>query len=214
MNLACPTCRAPFLANDVHPDLGVANCRNCRGVLDLRKQARPQSIKPRRFTVDESHGYAVSWSWFHWLAVVQLVVAPLWVIGFVYAGHHDVRQTMAPPLPYLFLLAGLASVYTGLVNTFNRSRLHVDSVGTLTSTHGPLPWRRSRRLERHQIRQLFCRRHVQKSSVSFSLAAVDNSGNRITLAGGLPQLDDAKWLEARLEERLGLDNAPVEGEAA
>jgi hypothetical protein len=211
-NLACPICKAPFLADDVHANLGIANCRNCRGVLDLRQQARPLTATPRRFTVDDSDGYRVSWRWFRWSNVGGLVFVVLWlaVLKFnrLMLPHHDLRMEGFVFLPFVAVVG-----YIGVALVVNRTVLRVDGARTLTSQHRPLPYRRGRRLERHRISQLYCRRHVGKKATSYSLAALDVDGKRFTLAADFEQLDDAKWLEARLEERLGIDNRPVEGEA-
>jgi hypothetical protein len=225
MNLTCPACGAPFSADDVHPQLGIANCRKCRGVLDLRAADRPLDMPtPPRFTVEESNlGLTLSWRWFRATHLLMLLFTVAWW-SFLVVWYRDAlrdHNTMAIVFPILHVGAGLYIGYTALTGLFNRTRIHVDCVGLLTVAHGPLPWPRPRPLRRDEVTQLYVQRVESRSrddngstsvTVTYTLSAIDDKGKLRKLVGNLA-LDDARYLEWRLERQLKIPNRPVEGEA-
>jgi hypothetical protein len=59
MSLCCPHCDAVLFTDDVHATLGFADCRRCRGIIDLRTRAQTLPMPwhaPRRLSPDR--GYA------------------------------------------------------------------------------------------------------------------------------------------------------------
>ena len=217
MNLTCPACGAPFSADDVHPELGIANCRVCRGVLDLRAPDRPiDRPRPARFSLDESDGrMVIEWRWFRTKNLAMIPFALFWC-GFLFFWYQRAltnprHDELALLFPLLHVGVGLWLVYGIASNLVNRTRIVADD-GGITITHGPLP-ARGRRVERATLAQLFSETvRGNRGSISFALAAVDSTGKRVRLVRNFDDADEPKWLEAVLERRLGIRNRPVAGE--
>ncbi len=214
--MSCPACGAPFSADDVHAELGIANCRVCRGVLDLRARDRPLALpRPARFVVDESdRRLVISWRWFQPRAIGLLLFCAVWWAVLINWYH---RLLVRPPkditlalFPIGHVAIGVVVLYWSVAMLINRSRIVADDF-SLTLRHGPLPWP-GKRLERSRLAQLFCETVQSKSSVSFALVGVDVDGKRVRLVGGFDEQDEPRWLEAALEKRLDIRNRPVPGE--
>lgn len=217
MNLTCPACGAPFSADDVHAELGIANCRTCRGVLDLRARDRPIDVpRPARFTVDESDGrLVIGWRWFQAKAILLLLFSIGWwsflIIWYSSALRHPAENVLTLVFPLGHVAAGVAVAYWSLALLLNRTRVVADD-GGLTVSHGPLPWP-GKRLERTRLQQLFCETvQGSKGSVSFALVAVDVDGKRVRVLGGFDGADEPRWLEAAIEKRLDIRDRPVRGQ--
>jgi hypothetical protein len=220
VNLTCPACGAPFSADDVHLDVGIANCRICRGVLDLRASDRPmQRPRPPRFHVEESDGrLSIAWRWFAPanLAMIPLLICWFGFLALFYADALSAPHNITPFLliPLLHVATGIGLAYPTVANIVNRTRIVVAG-DIVTVRHGPLPWWGNRTLVRSTITQLFCRRDTgNKGAISYALVAIDRSGTRIDLVRALQREDDVRWLEDTLERRIGIANKPVVGEVA
>jgi hypothetical protein len=215
VNLACPACGAPFSADDVHLEVGIANCRVCRGVLDLRARDRPIAMpRPDRFSLDEADGaLSIGWRWFRFgkLALIPFAVAWWAFLIFWYRGAMGRADLFALIFPIGHVAAGVAVVYMALANLLNGTLLRVDGEA-VTVHHGPLPWRGNRRMLRQHIDQIYCRRDEHKNGISFAVVAIDVNTRRVDLVRGLPRADEARWLERTLEKALDLRDRPVEGE--
>ena len=200
MNLTCPACGAPFSADDVHVRIGIANCRVCRGVLDLRARDRSAPApRPTRFVVDESDGtLRIEWRWFRPSLVFVLPFAVVWWL-FLIAAYSHMRELKPMLLSLGHVAAGVFMLYVALANLLNRTRLVADDE-TLTVRHWPVP-SPGKHLERGAIARLSCET-VGTKSVTFALVAVDSDGKHVRIAGGFEDASEARWLKATLERRL------------
>jgi len=218
VNLTCPACGAPFSADDVHADIGVANCRVCRGVLDLRSRARALEMpRPARFALDESDGrMRIEWRWFQASKLAMIPFAIVWWVFLIFwyktALAKPSQNWFALVFPLGHVAVGVSVLYSALANLVNRTRLVADDEGICVS-HGPLPWP-GKRFERARLIQLFCETVQGKNSVTFALCGVDVDGKRVRVLGGFADADEPRWLEAALECRLQISNRPVAGELA
>ena len=216
VNLTCPACGAPFSADEVHADLGIANCRVCRGVLDLRARDRAiEAPRPARFVVDESDGrLIVTWRWFRVAGLALIPFAAVWWI-FLFGWYQSALANpkgdlIAILFPIGHVAAGVAMLYAALTNLLNRTQIIADD-GGLSVRHGPLLWP-GKRVERASLSQLFCESVPGKNSVTFALVAVDSDGKRVRLLRGFSDASEPRWLEAAIERRLQIRNRPVAGE--
>jgi hypothetical protein len=119
--------------------------------------------------------------------------------------------------PVAHVAVGVGLTYRTIAGFVNRTWIVADH-GTLTIRHTPLPWLGNRTLPAEDIEQLVCKEVVTRgsddSSTTYTLAAVMKDGRQVDLLKGLPQADQALFLEQRLEDRLGIVDVPVGGEYA
>ena len=118
----------------------------------------------------------------------------------------------------------LVLLYYAAVRGFNRTELRA-SAAEIDIRRGPLPWRGARRrVRRADVRQLFAREVITRTNTdsndgrkvrerrSYALEALDPTGRRRRLIGGLSSPDQALWFERELEGVLGIENVRVAGE--
>jgi len=220
MNLSCSHCGAPFAADDVHADLGIDNCRSCRGVIDLR--ARAQAIplpRPQRFTVERAGSrLEIHWRWFQpqHLGLVLFAVAwnsflYFWYHGAFHGKSHDLVMIL---FPLGHVAVGIGVAYSSVAHLLNSTSIVCDG-NTLTIAYRPLPWRGSRTLEAAAIRQLFTRKvEGSKGSISYVLSAAMSDGTQLDLVRGTSDPAELRFLEQELEQKLGIVDQAVVGELA
>lgn len=232
LSLDCARCGAGLQSNDVRADLGIATCRQCGAVLDLKgrlselpapQAAAPSmpalSAKPAHFLVRESPGaFEVSWRWFKPSVLGMLAFAVLWD-GFLlvwYAGAARGGADLYTLLfPSLHIAAGVGITYSAIARLVNSTRLTIDR-DALTVGHGPVPWLGGRRHPREHLSQLFVERTDRSGAkgrvtTAYDLCALEPSGTKRVLLKGLEHESEALWLERTLEHRLGIVPRHVAG---
>lgn len=108
--------------------------------------------------------------------------------------------------------AGVLLTYVTACHFVNATRIGVAD-GVLSVRHGPLPWRRALAVPAADLDQLFCREDTTEDSPNtYSLHARLKSGGQIALLEGLPEADQALYVEQLLEDRLGIVDVAVAGE--
>lgn len=189
------------------------------------KPPLPRAEPPSRIQLEEDGSTTrVSWAWFTgdtglaWLFC--LLFNGFW--GYWYS-----QVLSEEDVPWLTAVGGLlfagpclAMAYWLLLRTFNRTYIEV-SRNLLTLRHGPLPWRRTRALPGRSLRQLYVEKVVSafvdssdNHIVTYNLMALDREGRQVTLVTGVEDKEEALYLEQLLEGRLGIEDAPVDGEVA
>lgn len=113
----------------------------------------------------------------------------------------DVRAVM---FSLLHVAAGVALTYAAIGGFLNRTRIAIER-GTLSVTHGPLPWLGDCRVGVAEIRDLRWDEHrTKKGGRTLSLRAMRANGKPVSLLDGLVDEAQAIWLRSALAERLGL----------
>jgi hypothetical protein len=217
-NLTCPTCHGAIDAHDVHVELGIANCRTCRGVLDLRSRSepRPPAPLPERFVVDDNlERLQIRWRWFTARHLSRLFVALVWN-GFLFLWCTNAAPaSLMSWLPFGLAALNIGFVYTTLAGFCNSTRVWVDGA-QLRIEHGPLPSRGNRRLAGSELKQLFSERRESTSKrggdPTYQVSAVLRDDRKLVLLRGLSSADQALYLEQAIEKRLGIADKPVAGE--
>jgi hypothetical protein len=236
MQLSCEVCHAPLRPEDVRLDIAVAKCHSCNAVYDLsgrkarglapQPPERPRFIRakaplPERFRVEEDAGATrISWRWFSAIHIFLIFFCVAWD-GFLLVWYGIALNTDAPIIAIVFpiahVAAGVGLTYYTLTGLVNRTRIEV-SRNQLTIRHGPLPWFGNVDSPGRQFTQLYGVENVATSkgqqTTSYTLFAVDREGRKVKLVGGLPEKDQVLYLEQTLERRLGIEDAPVDGEIA
>jgi hypothetical protein len=175
---------------------------------------------PERFEIDESGGtFRILWAWPRLMAVPLILFSMAWDTFLVFWYYNAAVRDQPSEVEWLFLLFPIGHVAVGLVlpyagAAFLVNKTIVDVSGLeITVAHRPLPFPGNRKIPVAHLRQFFCvERTRQKGSPAYTVMARLTSGREVTLISGLSTDREARFLEERLERRIGLVNQPVSGE--
>lgn len=172
---------------------------------------------PDRFEIDDAAGaFRIRWKWSKLVAIPLLIFSVAWD-GFLVAWYTGAFSRGTPSLvellfPVGHVAAGLAIFYIAIAFLANDTTVAIAS-GKISVRHGPLPWPGNRTLQTTEIRQLFCcERRGRKASRSYDVMARLTSDREVSLLAGLASEREARFLEQRIEQRLGLPDTTVAGE--
>lgn len=235
--LSCRACGAPLQATDLDRRLAIIACASCGSIFDLARRkdrdtgapeperpapARAPVALPERFEVERHGGrLKVRWRWFqaHLLMLVPFAIAwdaflVNWY-GIALKGEAGEMNLIMVVFPIAHVAAGLAITYLAVANLINHSAVDV-TAGTLRVRHGPLPWLPMPTLPARAIEQLYVTKKVRRNkngtTVTYELRAITREHAGQLLLGGLPELEQALWLEQELEAHLDIRDRPVAGE--
>jgi hypothetical protein len=119
--------------------------------------------------------------------------------------------------PIAHVAVGIALSYTTLAGLLNRTTIAVRQ-GQLSIRHGPLPWLGNIDISAQDIKQLFCEQKLRATKsaespqIAYTVSAVLASGEKKVLLRGLPEADQALFIEQEIETRLGIVDEPVGGQ--
>jgi sporulation protein YlmC with PRC-barrel domain len=195
--------------------------RGLEAVGSRPKFRREKAALPRRFQLeDDGTATRISWRWFR---PSHLALAGFCVVwdGFLlvwYTIALSRSEWLMVVFPVLHVLAGLGLTYSTLAGFLNRTHIEVRR-DELTIRHGPLPWRGNQTLSRRSLTQLYGEEIIQRSKgqrtgTVYNLMALDREGRKVKLLTDLAEKEQVLYLEQALERRLGIEDAPVEGEVA
>ncbi|MCC6360715.1 MAG: hypothetical protein IT450_18410 [Phycisphaerales bacterium] len=231
----CRRCGKVIPSINVNVQALIAKCDDCGEVFSFegveekrpaRKHGRrPPVARPESVTIEEfPDGPRIVRRWFR-LYVLGLAAFAVFWDGFLVnwywmalsGGFHGEHGTGWTPIlfPLLHVRVGVGLTYFVIASIFNRTIVRADR-GGLAITHGPIPWRSPRPLDRSEIMRIYCQDHFSQNrrggTLSYGVHAIDRSGRRVKLLSGLSDKDEAMFIERWIEERLGLPDDPVEGE--
>lgn len=122
---------------------------------------------------------------------------------------------IAAAFPIAHVAAGVGLTYYTIAGFLNRTTIHLDE-RYLSIRHAPLPWKGNHTLDREDIKQLYCEHEVDRGkngpNHSYYLSAVLMNDRKVRL-GSMP-MDQAKYIEDLLEERLGIHDMRVPGDVS
>lgn len=217
----CTSCGAALPISSVSEQVGAARCPSCRTLVDLGAPRAPVSAKalavPERWVVDAQPGATeIRWRWFNasvFFLVPFTVIWNLFMVGFGAASSQSIENPLmllaGLAIPHVWVGLGLAYYCLALFANTTRVRL---AEGQLTVRHGPLWWPGQRTLDARDFQQLFVVEHIgNKGSRSYEVCALKRDGHRVSIVkpGGA---QEARFLEARLEQSLGLADQGIDGE--
>lgn len=178
-----------------------------------------------KFQVEEDGDVLlVTWKWFSFKYVFLAVFSFFWLsfLAFWYAmaftdGMGDMGGfaliVILFPLGHVAVGFGLA--YYTLCGFLNSTTVAVGR-DSLIVNHHPLWWRGNALIPAAEIGQLFVSRQVTHTkngrSISYSLEMLGKKGERKRVVRRMTSLKQVRWLETKLEEKLGIKNVPVAGE--
>jgi len=166
---------------------------------------------------DELTRLEITWRWFSLKTLLIAAFAVLWN-GFMFHWYGNLPAN-APLIAILFPLlhvgVGVGLAYQALTGFVNRTRIRVDDT-MLTVRHGPLPWIGNRDIDRWDVKQLYVSERVSRgrggANVSFDVRLVTNTGRNVRLVRGMPEREQALYVEHKIENHLKIDDAVMPGE--
>ncbi len=222
-DLKCRNCGAALSAGDISPQLGAARCGHCRSLFALPTSSpasipRPEVPLPAAFTMETlGDTLVITRRWRNFSAWFLLFFALFWN-GFLVVWHGIALSTGAWFMSAFGLIhtgVGLFLIYYVAALFLNSTVIRASPRG-LESKSGPLPWRGDRLLDAGTVSQLYCTEKIHRSkngsSTSYGVEAVLPGNRRDTLVRGLPEADQALFIEQQFERHLGLTDIPVAGE--
>lgn len=173
---------------------------------------------PERLTVHTAGGaLRIERRWFTWAAIFLAAFCTMWfgILGFWYLMAFSTGMIALMLFPLLHVAVGLFLAYFTVAMFVNTTEVVVAN-GMLTVRHGPLPWRGNREVPTEALEQLYCEEHISRTrngtTVSYSVRARGRDGRVVKLVTGLPERDQAMYIEQEIERHLGIADRPVAGQ--
>jgi len=231
----CPSCLASLPEEALDRTLGVAQCPACGEVSELgvspsrevspvdreveqayAPEATAGELRRRRLLNDVPSGWtelsdaplSLRRTWLSADVVGVVGFAAIWNL-MICGGVGASPSLLCMPHAWL----GLAMIYYVVVRAVNRTAVVWDGE-VLEVRHGPLPWLASESVVVRDLEQVY----VEGSSLKvnkqprWNLMARGRSGEAHVLLRWLSSTAEARWLESRLEDAMGVVDRPVDGE--
>ncbi len=117
--------------------------------------------------------------------------------------------------PLVHVGVGVYLTYVAAAQLCNTTTIRATS-REISIRHAPLPWPGVKSVPTQDVERLYCESVVTRgkggSSTTFKVNAVLRDGRELTLLSGLPESDQAAFIERQLEAHLGLSAGPVAGD--
>lgn len=227
MQLVCSQCQHPFKATDLRMSMGVAVCSVCGSIEKLGDSERPktQVAQPARFKVEDRYdGFTVSWRWFEPQHIFMAFFCVFWdgfLVMWYSMGLSQLGSDNGPGIamllfPLLHVGVGVFLTYSTITGFLNQTILNLSN-GTLNIDHRPLWWPGRKQFATENFKQFYVVERVnrRKNGVSthYELMALNREGVIIPILKNLKTIEEGKFLEQRLEEKLNIKDQSVAGEA-
>ena len=112
-------------------------------------------------------------------------------------------------------LVGVGMTYFIICTFANSTDITIDPRHVSVKIH-PFPWPGGKDIPTTDIAQLYCDKQVTQTkngtSKSYSVKIIDKHGKSTKLIAGLRDVQEAKFIEDKVESILGIENQPVTGE--
>lgn len=122
---------------------------------------------------------------------------------------------LAMLFPALHVAVGVGLTYFTIASFVNKTWITADR-DAITVRHAPLPWIGNHTIPARAVVQLYCEEVVTSGkhgpSTSYNLACMLAKEKKVLLLRWLPRPDQALFVEQRIEEKLAIANAKVDGE--
>lgn len=231
MKISCPYCSRSIPAEDVNLATSLAKCTGCDHVFSFAEHLSPAKAPeksaavplPPKFNVEDlGTELTIRWSWYSHAVWFLFFFCIVWdgFLVFWYAMALGSFRAMGwfSLLPLLFPLlhvaVGIGLTYSVLATFFNRTIIRI-AQGELSISHGPIPWLGNHRLSTFEIQQFYCTEKItngrRRYSVSYDLNLMRADNTKLQLLN-LEELDQALYLEQKLEEFLRIADEKIPGE--
>ena len=117
--------------------------------------------------------------------------------------------------PLGHVAVGVGLTYTVIAGFFNTTEIRVGQ-GRIKIKHRPVPWFGNKTVQAHQLTQLFPKRKISRSNngtnVSYAVYMVTQDNRQKVLLSGLENIDQANFIEEKIEGALGIKDRRIRGE--
>ena len=237
MVFTCKACGAALKESDISFDTGIAICEHCQAVMsfaedlnvssaqDLPSLVKAKVGRPENVDIEDTPlRLRLSRRWYHPSLFFLLFFCIAWnafLIGWYTMGSQMGEDGVIGLIMFIFpighVAVGVSLAYGVIAGFLNRTTVEV-SASELSIRHGPIPWKGNQRLAASDISQIYCK--ASKAAVRREAAAVLQptlyaklkDDRRIKLLSKMGELETLRYLEQRLEERLGINDRSVPGE--
>jgi hypothetical protein len=226
----CKACGSQIKFSPMILFKGAAECKNCGSLYPLSslqelaqqqpppdQQTRERVTLPKGISTSSGDGYAIHRKWFSGTTIFFLIFGILWN-GFVITWNTIAilgGDYTALLFSSVHTLVGIFIAYKVIADFLNTTTITV-RFGELQLKHGPVPWPGSKTIPAGTIDQLYCKKHVSRSSkggssTSYTIQWVDREGKSRTLLGGFTKPEQALFIEQEVESYLGIQDRYVQG---
>jgi hypothetical protein len=240
MQLFCKKCGKQVLAEDMDLGMALAKCRACSSVFSILDSLKDETdpgaaaAKTERLPVPMPKGYkidefgrelTITYRWFSAAAFSLLFFCIFWdgflvvwyVAGFngLMNGQMGWMALVVLLFPILHVAVGIGLTYAVVCMFLNRTEIRI-TAGDLSVWHGPVPCPGNCRLPTGEIKQLFVTENEHRGKngcrYSYDVNAMKQDDTKQKLIGNLQDIQQALFLEQKLEQHLGIVPQHVPGE--
>jgi hypothetical protein len=228
--LKCVNCSAPLRSEDWNVDAGIIKCGHC-GVLSTVPgrgagpnanafRPRPEVPLPPKLSFQETPlGIEIQRKWSSPVVFFLIPFCLVWNGGLVAWYYAALTHKQAPLVmklfPLLHVAVGIGVAYLVVALLFNKTTIAANS-GRLSVKHGPMPWAGNVELDVAEISQFFCKEKVQNTKNGrhylYEIWCVKHDATTKKVVGSGLDMDQALYVEQRLEKALGMRDREVPGE--
>ncbi|MEZ6046727.1 MAG: hypothetical protein R3C11_14350 [Planctomycetaceae bacterium] len=235
-DFSCTKCGADLQENDFNLELGVARCSFCRAwtrigdpipgkIESEATRIKREVARPDKYEVDEYQGVLrISWKWFSWVVAFLIPFCLIWngflVVWYSIALTMDeggMMRIVFLLFPTIHLAVGAGLTYFTIATLFNRTTILVGDY-RMKIEHGPIPWKGVDISNTDDIDQIYCQEKVHRSkngtNYTYQVMARMKSEKELNLLSNLSSIQEALFLEQRIEEFLGIEDRRVAGEVS
>jgi DNA-directed RNA polymerase subunit RPC12/RpoP/uncharacterized membrane protein len=177
----------------------------------------PVPLPERLMVHTAGGGLRIERRWYAWTAIFLVFFCVVWFgfLAFWYLMAFSTGAWLLMLFPLLHVAVGLFLAYFTAALFVNTTEIVVAD-GVLTVRHGPLPWLGNRQIATDALEQLYCEEHVSRSrngtTITYSVRARSKDGRMVKLVTGLPERDQAMYIEQEVERHLGIADRHVSGQ--
>lgn len=222
ISIKCPNCASALREDDYDQEKGLMKCGYCRALLlPPKARAGPQSFRlrppiplPVGMSLEKTaDGIVITRSWWNFVAIFVILMSSLMLSSVIFGSPSRLR---GPNIGLMFFAVGaLALAYYGLALLINKTRLHITQ-GTISVTHGPLPWLGWREIAAGMVEQVYCKEIITRGkdgpSIKYETWITLTDGSNSKLVGVGMEVDQALFIEQQIESLLDIKDKPVRGE--
>ena len=229
MQLDCKNCGAPIPAEHINLDRAIAKCTQCNAVFSfadrfpIASPAKPTIDQPEKIQITRStNELAIVRKWFGPIFFFLAFFSLFWngivwtvALGAIFSGNYFMLVFMS-----LHLIVGLGILYLTVALLANSTEIRVDR-RYLSVKSSPLPFPKNIpfpvpgncTMPVGRIEQIYCKeKFFGRGSASYELYAIDDRNQRQKIIKGIPNAEEAAFLEQEIERFLGIQDRPVRGE--